>query len=46
MKEEVWCLIVDEKIRLDGCKFDEICLLDFEVGILFRMYGLGLFICG
>lgn len=46
IKEEVRCLIVDEKIWFDGCKVDEIRFFELEVGLLLRVYGLGLFICG
>ncbi len=46
IKEEVRRLIVDEKIRPDGRKPDEIRPLSSEVGLLPRAHGSGLFTRG
>lgn len=46
VKEEVRRLIADEKIRPDGRKPDEIRPLEFEVGLLPRAHGSGLFTRG
>jgi len=47
LQEEEFCtLVVDEKVRPDGRKFDEIRPISCEVGILPRTHGTGLFTRG
>lgn len=46
VKDEVRCLITDEKVRPDGRALDEIRPLSSEVGILARTHGSGMFTRG
>lgn len=46
IKEQIRALIIEEKIRPDGRKLDEIRQITTEVGILPRVHGSGLFTRG
>jgi polyribonucleotide nucleotidyltransferase len=46
VKEQVRALILDEKVRPDGRKMDEIRPISCEVGVLPRVHGSGLFTRG
>jgi polyribonucleotide nucleotidyltransferase len=46
VKEQIRGLILDEKVRPDGRKLDQIRQIDCEVGLLPRVHGSGLFTRG
>lgn len=46
-QKEVICeMVMVEKICLDGCKLDQVCLIWCEISYLFFMYGFVIFNCG
>lgn len=44
IKKEIICnMVLDEQICLDGCKFDEVCYIWFEIDYLLVVYGFVIF---